>query len=104
MPSLEPSAVGSWKVVVPVLWQQTSDTPPSARMASLVPSLQPNQRRVVEAIMADRAAAAEGTAQELAEHVGVGRTTVISAAQSLCYDGLPQLLVAIVQVMALDLL
>lgn len=85
-----------------MLWQQTSDTPPSARMASLVPSLQPNQRRVVEAIMADRAAAAEGTAQELAEHVGVGRTTVIRAAQSLGYDGFPQLRVALVHEMALD--
>ncbi|WP_343955986.1 MurR/RpiR family transcriptional regulator [Yaniella flava] len=83
-------------------WQQTSDTPPSARMASLAPSLQPNQRRVIEAIMADRAATVEYTAQVLAEQVGVGRTTVIRTAQSLGYDGFPQLRVALVQELALE--
>lgn len=71
-------------------------------MASLGPSLQPNQRRVVEAIMADRTATIEGSAQVLADRVGVGRTTVIRTAQSLGYDGFPQLRVALVQELALE--
>lgn len=69
-------------------------------MASLGPSLQPNLRRVIEAIMADRAASAEGTAQQLADRVGVGRTTVVRTAQALGYDGFPQLRVALVQELA----
>lgn len=83
-------------------WQQASDTPPSARIASLAPSLQPTSRRVVEAILADRAAAVERTAQELAEHVGVGRTTVVRTAQALGYEGFPQLRVALAQELALE--
>lgn len=83
-------------------WQQASDTPPSARIASLIPSLQPTSRRVVEAILADRAAAVEHTAQELAEHVGVGRTTVVRTAQALGYEGFPQLRVALAQELALE--
>lgn len=83
-------------------WHQASDTPPSARIASLTPSLQPTSRRVVEAILADRAAAVERTAQELAEHVGVGRTTVVRTAQALGYEGFPQLRVALAQELALE--
>jgi len=42
------------------------------------------------------------TAQELAELVGVGRTSVIRAAQSLGYEGYPQLRVALAQEVALE--
>ncbi len=83
-------------------WQGSPDARPSARIASLAPALQRTERRVVEAIAADRERAVECTAQALAERVGVGRTTVIRAAQSLGYDGYPQLRVALVQELALE--
>lgn len=57
---------------------------------------------MVEAIAADRERAVELTAQDLAAWAGVGRTTVIRAAQSLGYDGYPQLRVALVQELALE--
>ncbi|MEJ1088066.1 MurR/RpiR family transcriptional regulator [Microbacterium sp. Mu-80] len=83
-------------------WHGSSDAPPLARIAALAPSLQPGERRVTEAIMADREATVERTAQELADAVGVGRTTVIRAAQSLGYEGYPQLRVALAQELALE--
>lgn len=85
-----------------ITWQGSPDARPSARIASLAPALQRTERRVVEAIAADRERAVECTAQALAERVGVGRTTVIRAAQSLGYDGYPQLRVALVQELALE--
>lgn len=81
-------------------WQGAPDAPPTARIQSLAPSLQPGERRVVEAIVADRSATVERTAQELADAVGVGRTTVIRAAQSLGFEGYPQLRVALAQELA----
>ena len=81
-------------------WQGAPDAPPTARIQSLAPSLQPGERRVVEAIVADRNATVEHTAQELADAVGVGRTTVIRAAQSLGFEGYPQLRVALAQELA----
>lgn len=81
-------------------WQGAPDAPPTARIGSLAPSLQPTERRVADAILADRAGTVDRTAQELADVVGVGRTTVIRAVQSLGYDGYPQLRVALVQELA----
>mgnify|MGYP002715933569 FL=1 len=60
-------------------------------------SLQPKERAVVEAIVADPAAAVEMTAQQLADHVGVSRASVVRTAQSLGYTGFPQLRVALAQ-------
>ncbi|MGO2049865.1 MAG: MurR/RpiR family transcriptional regulator [Microbacterium sp.] len=61
----------------------------------LAPSMQPSERRVADAIAADADAAIEWTAQEIADTVGVGRATVIRTAQTLGYDGYPQLRVAL---------
>ncbi|MDI6023381.1 MurR/RpiR family transcriptional regulator [Leucobacter sp. UT-8R-CII-1-4] len=83
-------------------WNGANDARPSVRIASLAPALQRTERRVAEAIAQDRGRAVELTAQELAEWVGVGRTTVIRAAQSLGYEGYPQLRVALVQELALE--
>nr|WP_254367846.1 MurR/RpiR family transcriptional regulator [Microbacterium sp. NC79] len=58
------------------------------------------ERLVVDAIAQDRGKATELTAQELAEWAGVGRTTVIRAAQALGYEGYSQLRVALVQELA----
>ncbi len=77
------------------MWQGSVDTPPTARIAMLAPSMQPSERRVAEAIAADADAAIERTAQEISDAVGVGRATVIRTAQTLGYDGYPQLRVAL---------
>lgn len=47
--------------------------------------------------MADPAAGVEMTAQQLADHVGVSRASVVRTAQSLGYAGFPQLRVALAQ-------
>ncbi len=52
------------------------------------------ERRVAEAIAADLSATVESTAQVFADTVGVGRATVVRAAQTLGFDGYPQLRVA----------
>ncbi|MBA8817589.1 DNA-binding MurR/RpiR family transcriptional regulator [Microbacterium halimionae] len=81
-------------------WHGAADAPPTARIVALAPSLQPTEQRIAEAIAADIGGTIERTAQELAEAVGVGRASVIRAAQSLGYDGYPQLRVALAQELA----
>lgn len=83
------------------MWTGSADVPPTARVAMLAPSLQPSERRVAEAIAGDAENAIERTAQEIADLVGVGRATVIRTAQSLGYDGYPQLRVALTREVAL---
>ena len=81
-------------------WVGSSDAPPSARVAALAPSMQPSERRVAEAIAADIESAIDWSAQEVAGAVGVGRATVIRTAQTLGYDGYPQLRVALARELA----
>lgn len=83
------------------MWTGPADAPPTARIAMLAPSLQPSERRVAEAIASDAEAAIERTAQEIADLVGVGRASVVRAAQSLGYEGYPQLRVALTREVAL---
>lgn len=75
-------------------WDGSADAPPTARIVATAPSMHAGERRVAEAIAADLAGAVERTAQELADLVGVGRATVVRTAQTLGYDGWPQLRVA----------
>lgn len=84
------------------MWTGSPDALPTARIAMLAPSLQPTERRVAESIVADVEAAIDRTAQELANHVGVGRASVIRTAQTLGYRGYQQLRVALVRELALD--
>lgn len=70
------------------------------RIAALAPSLQPSERRIADAIAGDLSAAVECTAQQLADLVGVGRASVIRTAQTLGYDGYPQLRVALARELA----
>lgn len=81
-------------------WTGPAEAPVSARIATLSPALQPSERRVVDAIAADLAAAVECTAQELADRIGVGRASVIRTAQALGYDGYPQMRVALARELA----
>lgn len=82
-------------------WEGSADAPPTARIVALGPSLHTGEQRVAEAVAEDLAAAVERTAQDLADHVGVGRATVVRTAQRLGYDGYPQLRVAIARELAL---
>ena len=84
------------------MWTGSSEAPPTVRIAMLAPSLQPSERRVAEAIVGDVEAAIERTAQQVADLVGVGRASVIRTAQSLGYDGYPELRVALVREVALS--
>lgn len=83
------------------MWTGSADAPPTARIAMLAPSLQPSERRVAEAIASDVESAIDRTAQEVADFVGVGRASVIRTAQSLGYDGYPQLRVALAREVSL---
>jgi DNA-binding MurR/RpiR family transcriptional regulator len=85
-----------------VTWAGAPDAPPSTRIVALLPSLPATERRVGEAVVADRAGTVERTAQELAEAVGVGRASVVRAAQAFGYDGYPQLRVALAREIALE--
>ncbi|HLS64363.1 MAG TPA: MurR/RpiR family transcriptional regulator [Ruania sp.] len=73
----------------------------TARIAALEPSLQRSERRVVATVAENLAAAVECTAQELAARAGVGRASVIRTAQTLGYDGYPQMRVALARELAL---
>lgn len=82
-------------------WQGAADAPLTARIHTLAPSMHAGEQRVVEAIAADLSTTVESTAQDLADAVGVGRATVVRTAQTLGYDGYPQLRVAAARELAL---
>nr|WP_201471298.1 MurR/RpiR family transcriptional regulator [Microbacterium hydrocarbonoxydans] len=69
--------------------------PPTARIASVLNTLQPAERRVAELIVESADEVVEWTAQELADRARVGRATVVRACQSFGYRGYPQLRVAL---------
>jgi RpiR family transcriptional regulator, carbohydrate utilization regulator len=69
--------------------------PPTARIAAVLNTLQPAERRVAELIVEASDAVVEWTAQELADRAGVGRATVVRTCQTVGYRGYPQLRVAL---------
>lgn len=73
----------------------SSSAPPTARIAAVLNTLQPAERRVAELIVDEADAVVEWTAQELADRAGVGRATVVRTCQSFGYRGYPQLRVAL---------
>ncbi|TFD48781.1 MurR/RpiR family transcriptional regulator [Cryobacterium frigoriphilum] len=81
-------------------WTGNDEASPSTRVATVINSLQPTERRVAECMVADMAAIVELTAQELAQRVGVARSTVIRTCQTLGYRGYPQLRVALARELA----
>jgi DNA-binding MurR/RpiR family transcriptional regulator len=64
-------------------------------------ALHASERRVVEAILANPSLAVESTAQEVADRVGVARSSVVRTCQRLGYAGYPQLRVALARELAL---
>lgn len=77
------------------------DVWPSVRIATVRNALQPTERRVVDLVLDDVAAAVEATAQEIADRAGVARSSVIRTCQRLGYRGYPQLRVALARELAL---
>lgn len=82
-------------------WPGSPDTPISARIAALAGALPPTEQRVADTLVADASAAVDCTAQELADLAGVSRASVIRTAQTLGYDGYPQMRVAVAREVAL---
>ncbi|MFB2555565.1 MurR/RpiR family transcriptional regulator [Herbiconiux liangxiaofengii] len=80
--------------------QWSDEVGPTTRIATVVNSLQPSERRVVELILGDPEGVVEITAQELADRAGVARSTVIRSCQTLGYRGYPQLRVALTRELA----
>lgn len=81
-------------------WSGSEDVNPTTRIATVINSLLPSERRVVELILADAEGIVETTAQDLADRAGVARSTVIRTCQSLGYRGYPQLRVALTRELA----
>lgn len=72
-----------------------ADVPTTARIAAVRNSLQPSERRVADVIVDEPEAVIELTAQQIADRIGVGRSTVVRACQTFGYRGYPQLRVAL---------
>lgn len=62
-----------------------------ARIQSLMPTLQPSERRVAEAFLARPRWVIEASSQEVGTAAGVSRATVVRACQRLGFSGYPQL-------------
>lgn len=78
----------------------TDTAPPSAHITTRMPSLQPIEQRVAQAILEDMDFVLHATADKLAAQVGTSRTSVIRTAKALGYDGYQQLRVALTQEIA----
>lgn len=68
---------------------------PTVRIATALPSVLASERRVLEEVLDQPERVVESTAQEVADRVGVGRSTVVRACQAIGYKGYPQLRVAL---------
>lgn len=76
-------------------WTGNGSVLPTVRIATVLNSMQPSERRVAELIAASPDVVVEITAQELADRAGVARSTVVRACQTIGYKGYPQLRVAL---------
>ncbi|TKR22682.1 MurR/RpiR family transcriptional regulator [Cellulomonas hominis] len=65
------------------------------RIATALPTVLASERRVLEEVLHQPERVVESTAQEVADRVGVGRSTVVRACQAIGYRGYPQLRVAL---------
>nr|WP_195969309.1 MurR/RpiR family transcriptional regulator [Cellulomonas hominis] len=68
---------------------------PTVRIATALPTVLASERRVLEEVLHQPERVVESTAQEVADRVGVGRSTVVRACQAIGYRGYPQLRVAL---------
>lgn len=68
---------------------------PTVRIATALPTVLASERRVLEEVLHQPERVVESTAQQVADRVGVGRSTVVRACQAIGYPGYPQLRVAL---------
>lgn len=68
---------------------------PTVRIATALPTVLASERRVLEEVLHQPERVVESTAQQVADRVGVGRSTVVRACQAIGYQGYPQLRVAL---------
>ncbi len=73
-----------------------------ARIQSLLPTLQPSERRVAEAFLARPDWAIEASSQESGTAAGVSRATVVRTCQRLGFTGYPQLRVLLARALGMD--
>lgn len=73
-----------------------------ARIQSLLPALQPSERRVAEAFLARPDWAIEASSQEIGTAAGVSRATVVRTCQRLGFTGYPQLRVLLARDLGMD--
>lgn len=76
------------------------NTPPTLRIATLRPNLQPIEQKIADAIVNDVDFAVEATADQIAALVETSRTSVIRTAKALGYSGYQQLRVALTRELA----
>lgn len=81
-------------------WSGSDDALPSTRISALSVSLLPTERKMTQAILSDPGKVVESTAQEIADEIGISRSSVIRCCQRLGYKGYPQLRVAVARQIA----
>ncbi|GAB3845660.1 MurR/RpiR family transcriptional regulator [Nesterenkonia populi] len=69
--------------------------PATTRLSSALNTLLPSETKVAREVLQDAAAAVDSTAQQLADRVGVARSTVVRTCRKLGYEGYPQFRVAL---------
>ncbi|WP_258932876.1 hypothetical protein [Nesterenkonia pannonica] len=57
-------------------------------MSSALATLLPSEAKVVREVLDDASAAVDSTAQQLADRVGVARSTVVRTCRKLGYEGI----------------
>ncbi len=73
-----------------------------ARIQTLLPTLQPSERRVAEVFLARPEWTIEASSQEVGDAAGVSRATVVRACQRLGFTGYPQLRVLLARDLGID--
>lgn len=73
-----------------------------ARIQTLLPTLQPSERRVAEVFLARPEWTIEASSQEVGAAAGVSRATVVRACQRLGFTGYPQLRVLLARDLGID--
>jgi RpiR family transcriptional regulator, carbohydrate utilization regulator len=73
-----------------------------ARIQTLLPTLQPSERRVAEVFLARPGWTTEASSSDVAAVAGVSRATVVRACQRLGFTGYPQLRVLLARDLGID--
>lgn len=75
---------------------------PLVRLAGIVNTLRPAELKVADLLQKSPGTIVERTAQEVADHIGIARTSVIRSVQALGYAGYAQFRVAVARQLAAE--